>query len=322
MAVDVTKLPPVLPLDVRRVEDDGRATQWTTDWDAYQRNWFATTAVDLQTQVNTVSASFGTLSGEVTDIRGVVQNGDGSLTAGKLTTVKALSDSATASGAVYLAATAGPTGSSAAYGWFITAGSVSVGMKAVVDSVTGLGSISFSANSFSLEDSGTATNVFTYSGGIFTFNVPVSIRTGDIAASAVSNMAVVTGTLASTNSLSVSMTTLAAKKVVILMSVNAPSGASGAYLSVNHGLTQSTNTVSVDGTAVGSFYAQDVAVASSTVTISGNSVVNNLTWFPENSSHQVLLAGTLSAGSHTFTLSTNNPLNMAGGMTIIEFRDH
>jgi hypothetical protein len=56
MAVDVTKLPPVLPLDVRRVEDDGRATQWTTDWDAYQRNWFATTAVDLQTQVNTVSA--------------------------------------------------------------------------------------------------------------------------------------------------------------------------------------------------------------------------------------------------------------------------
>jgi hypothetical protein len=135
-------------------------------------------------------------------------------------------------------------------------------------------------------------------------------------------MAVVTGTLASTNSLSVSMTTLAAKKVVILMSVNAPNGFSGAYQLAAHVAGQSTNTISVDGTAVDSFYALDVAVGSATVLISGSNVVNNLTWFPENSSHQVLLAGTLSAGSHTFTLSTNNTLNMAGGMTIIEFRDH
>jgi hypothetical protein len=120
----------------------------------------------------------------VTDIRGVVQNGDGSLTAGKLTTVKALSDSATASGAVYLAATAGPTGSSAAYGWFITAGSVSVGMKAVVDSVTGLASISFSADKFSLERLRHRARTFSPTrAGIFTFNVPVSIRNGDIAAS-------------------------------------------------------------------------------------------------------------------------------------------
>lgn len=191
---------------------------WEQAWSAAQIK----ANTDLQTQINTVNGRFGTFTGQVSDIAAVVADGSGALIAGRLTAVKVTADDAqtkgngaTASGAVYLVAKAAPAGYSAQYGWQITAGTKVVGMDAYVDNA-GNASIAFTASKFSLTDpgfnGGLPGNVLSYAAGVFTFGVPVSIRTGDIAASAVSQ--IVTGTSAGT-SCTASITTNGGKVVVI-----------------------------------------------------------------------------------------------------------
>ena len=54
MAVDYTKQPPALPADIVRVLPDGRPTQATIDLEQFQRGWYTSTVVDLDTRLTEV----------------------------------------------------------------------------------------------------------------------------------------------------------------------------------------------------------------------------------------------------------------------------
>jgi hypothetical protein len=194
MAVDISKLPAVLPPQVSRVTADGRPTKWLIDWEGFQRNFFVTTVVDLDTRITEVRSDTDDNSAAITEEVTARTDADGAL-ALRIDTVEATAGDATANGQIYFAAKAVPGGATAAYGLYLTAGSTFTGMELLADSGGGA-SIAFAATDFKLVDSGTATNVFSWSSlnGYFQFNVPVRLRNGDILDSAVTKAWTDTGT--------------------------------------------------------------------------------------------------------------------------------
>ena len=211
----LANLPPLLPASVARVKADGLPTKAQTDFDEYQSSYYKSnivrtdqriTTVQSQTDANTASiteevtartsedealaeyiltvqAHVDDVSATVTETIVAYTSADSAL-AERIDSVEASSGSGLANGQIYFAAMSSPpTGATAAYGVYLTAGSAFTGLTLIAKS-DGTSAIAFNAGQFTLDDSGTATNVFTYSGGIFTFNVPVVVRTQDIAANA------------------------------------------------------------------------------------------------------------------------------------------
>lgn len=135
----------------------------------------STRVTALEAEVGAARQGDPSVSARLTSIDTARATGDSAL-ATQITTVEAAAGSATASGAVRLVAQAGPTGSSAAYGWEITAGPQSVGMQAVVDS-GGTARIAFTADKFQvINGAGAGVPVFDLSGSNIALNANVTIN--------------------------------------------------------------------------------------------------------------------------------------------------
>ena len=175
--IDPNAIPFVPSTDVALIEPaSGKPKTAFHDWMQSLYDWMKRSVVDLTTKITMLTADLGDLSAAITEEATIRETEDGILAA-QITTVEAKANNATASGQVYLAAKAGPAGTSASYGWYLTAGSAFAGMEAMA--LSGGGSaIGFAANQFQFTDSGTATPVFNYSSGVWVFNVPVVIQTG------------------------------------------------------------------------------------------------------------------------------------------------
>jgi hypothetical protein len=203
LAISDDKLPVVLPSSVARVTADGKPTKQLVDWEQLTRNWYKVNAVALDKKLTEVSS---TLEDPTTGLQAVAKVTEDLSTAvglegavaTKITGVEAKYNSATANGQIGFAAKAGPAGSIAAYGLYLTAGNVFTGLEAVAASdgtsyiALKAGSVEIEASEFKLTDAGTAQNVFNYTGGVFTFNVPVQIGTTDILAGAINAPAAMT----------------------------------------------------------------------------------------------------------------------------------
>lgn len=206
--VDPNSIPFVPPTEVTMVTKEGKQTTALHDWFTGLWSWMKNSVVDLTTKITTLTASVGDLSASIIEESTIRETEDGILAsrittveatssansaaitseasarvsgdsalASQITTVEAKANSATASGQIYFAAKAGPSGSVAAYGMYLTAGSAYAGLEALA--LSGGGSaIGFTANQFRFVDSGTAQQVLSYSSGVFTFEVPIQIRTG------------------------------------------------------------------------------------------------------------------------------------------------
>lgn len=183
MAVDLSKLPAVLPGEVARTQADGKPTKYQVDWEGLQRYFFATTVTDLDNRVTGAQSTAEGASAAVL-VEATTRAAADSAMALQISTVDATANSATANGAIYFGAASVPAGATAAYGLYLTAGNAGTGMELYAHS-GGTSSIAFLASKFSLTDSGTAENVFSYSSGVFTFNVPIFIGTVDISTQAV-----------------------------------------------------------------------------------------------------------------------------------------
>lgn len=169
-------IPFLMDQSVRLVDADGKQTTSFQDWFQALWGWMKRSVVDLTTKITTLTADVDGLSAAITEEATIRQTEDGIL-ASQITTVNAKADSATASGQVYLAAKAAPTGATAAYGWNLTAGNSFAGMQALALS-SGGSAIGFAATQFMFTDSGTAVPVFAYSSGVWYFSVPIVIRSG------------------------------------------------------------------------------------------------------------------------------------------------
>src|SRR3954470_8314776 len=66
MAVDLSKLPPTLPVTVKRVDENGLPSKPLIDWEQYTRDFFKRTTVDLDTRLTTVTATAGANSAAIT----------------------------------------------------------------------------------------------------------------------------------------------------------------------------------------------------------------------------------------------------------------
>jgi hypothetical protein len=179
MSVNGNQLPPVMPATVPRVTADGTPTKYLLDWEDFTSSFYTASLNDLQSQVTTVSASYGSIS---------------------------------ANGQISIQAVANPGGATAAYGVFLTAGSQFTGLTMIAKSGGG-SAIAIAANQFTFTDTGTSTNVFSYSGGVFNFNVPVTIRNQDIGSNAVSNS---TGASSNSKTVSTSITVRSGARVSII----------------------------------------------------------------------------------------------------------
>lgn len=177
--IDPNAIPFVPDTSVALIEpDSGKPKTAFHDWMQALYDWMKRSVVDLTTKVTTLTADIGGLSAAIVEEATIRETEDGILAA-QITSVEAKADGATASGEVYLAAKAGPAGTAASYGWYLTAGNAFAGMEAMA--LSGGGSaIGFAANKFQFTDSGTATPVFTYSSGVWVFNVPIVIRSGTV----------------------------------------------------------------------------------------------------------------------------------------------
>lgn len=174
--VDPNSIPFVPPAEVTMVTKEGKQTTALHDWFTGLWSWMKNSVVDLTTKITTLTATVGDLSAAIVEEATIREAEDGILAA-QITTVEAKANSATASGQIYFAAKAGPSGSVAAYGMYLTAGSSYAGLEALA--LSGGGSaIGFTANQFRFVDSGTAQQVLSYSSGVFTFEVPIQIRSG------------------------------------------------------------------------------------------------------------------------------------------------
>lgn len=169
-------IPAIMPSSVARTKEGGKPTQAMVDWEQALQAWMKANVANTNERINEVSEEVGDVAASVVTETEARIDGDEAL-ASTITTVDAKADSATASGAVFLSAKAAPSGATAAYGWYLTAGTAFAGMEAVA--LSGGGSaIGFTANKFFFTDSGTAQQAFSYSGGLFYFNVPIVIQSG------------------------------------------------------------------------------------------------------------------------------------------------
>lgn len=172
----------------------GTPTTAFHDWLSQLWSKMKGSLVDLTTKVTTLTADIDGLHGEIVEEATIRQTDDGIL-ASQITTVSTVANNAqatatsaiglatsaqntangaTASGQVYLVSRAAPSGATAAYGWYLTAGNAYTGMEALALS-SGGSAIGFTANQFQFTDNGTATAILTYSSGKWSFTSDVEI---------------------------------------------------------------------------------------------------------------------------------------------------
>jgi hypothetical protein len=226
--------PLVLPSHVARVTADGTPTKYLLDWEEFTYQFQRSALNSVDSRISTVESNYisadatisasvvteqiartsadGALASSITTLDAAYQaadlaisanvtaeataraSADGAL-ASDITTLTASYDDISASGQIYFAAKAGPTGSTAAYGLYLTAGASYAGFEIVALSAGG-SAINMTADKLMFSDSGTATSVFDYgvtTAGVFSFNVPVNILHDDIFANAVSQSGVAVG---------------------------------------------------------------------------------------------------------------------------------
>jgi len=188
---DPLTAPLTMPREVRRVDESGLPTTSQLDWEQAFKNWTVKQTVSLNTKITTVRDEAEAGFAEVHDDISAIVDEQGAM-ASQITTLNANFNGVSANGQVKFQVMATPAGAAAAYGIYLTAGNSFTGLQMIAYSGGG-SAISFNASQFMLNDSGTAQNVFNYAGGIFTFNVPVRVRTGDILDGAVSSTVAASG---------------------------------------------------------------------------------------------------------------------------------
>lgn len=179
--VDPNSIPFVPPSSVTLIDTSedaltakpgGKPTTAFHDWMSAIFDWMKRSVVDLTTKITTLTDDQEDLSAALTVEQTARVNGDTALAAA-ITTVDAKANNATANGQIFLAAKANPSGATAAYGVYLTAGSTFTGLQMIAKSGGG-SAIGLTAGQLTFTDSGTAQQVFNYSSGIFYFNVPVA----------------------------------------------------------------------------------------------------------------------------------------------------
>jgi hypothetical protein len=174
--IDVLTIPAVMPVSVPRTTPQGYPTKYLLDWETTTQRWFQTNTINLQNKITTVEAQQDGIAASVVSEQNARISADEAL-AEDITTISATVDDATANGEIYFAAKAAPTGSTAAYGLYLTAGSSFAGFEVIADSVLG-SAIGLTADRFAFVDSGAAQQVLSYTGSAFAFEVPIIIRSG------------------------------------------------------------------------------------------------------------------------------------------------
>ena len=216
----------------------------------------------LASNIVTLSANVASINGQLINESTARANADSAL-ASQVTTAQATANNATASGQVYLIAESAPAGYSAQYGWHLTAGGASVGMKAMATG-GGLGTIAFLADQFLLIDpsyiGGAPVEVFNYNGVTFNFDVPVTIRHQEIGANAVSNVGSISGYIGAGGSIDFDLTCRQDCNLVIIAMIGDTSGS--LYLGGFSASFPSRNDpVRIDGSAIGNVNSGDMVVA-------------------------------------------------------------
>lgn len=293
-ALDGLLLPPQIDANVPRVTGDGKPTKWLLDQELFQRNFYTSAVTNLDGRSSTIETNY--------------QTADAALQS-QVTTVTATANGATASGQVYLAALSAPTGYSAVYGWKLTAGNQFLGMQATLDS-TGNAGIAFYASQFALIDpsynGGAPQTVFSYAGGVFTFNVPVEVRTGDIGANQITQSA--TGTGISTSSASI--TTTGGTVVVQVTVEGTPSSPNTTSL---HG------SVSVTRSTLGTLKTIPLNVVQDThYSFKADGTNNGSTILYAMLSTPMTVIDTPSAGLHTYAVSISQTTGVADCSIILQ----
>lgn len=183
--IDPNAIPFVPDTSVALIEpESGKPKTAFHDWMQSLYDWMKRSVVDLTTKVTTLTADIGGLSAQIVEEATIRQTEDGILAA-QITSVEAKADDATANGEIYFAAKAAPSGATAAYGIYLSAGNYYAGLEIIATSGGG-SAIGMAASQFRFTDSGTAQQVFNYSGGVFTFMVPIVIQSGTSGARKVS----------------------------------------------------------------------------------------------------------------------------------------
>lgn len=187
MAGDINpdSIPYVPPADVALIDtDSGKPKTAFHDWMQSLWSWMKTNVVNLATKLTEVSQVADNAAAAVVLEQNARIAEDEAL-AEQINTVSAEVGSATANGEIYFAAKAAPSGATAAYGIYLTAGNYYAGLEIIATSGGG-SAIGMAANQFRFTDSGSAQQVFSYSGGVFTFMVPIVIQSGTSGARKVS----------------------------------------------------------------------------------------------------------------------------------------
>lgn len=137
----------------------------------------------LATSITSLTATVGSNTAAISAEATARVNGDSAL-ASSITSLSAAFGGFTASGAVYFAAMAGPPGSAAAYGIYLTAGNVFTGLQLVARS-DGSSYIAMTAGQLFFYDnsSGSTINALTYSGGEWLLNGNVTLQSANGAGS-------------------------------------------------------------------------------------------------------------------------------------------
>lgn len=174
--IDPLTVPAIMPASVPRTTSQGFPTQFLLDYERTLQNWFVNNTITLQTKLTTVEATAEETAAAVVLEQNARISEDEAL-AEQINTVAATADDATADGEIYFAAKAGPTGSTAAYGLYLSAGDSFAGFEALA--LSGGGSaIGMTADQFVFTDAGTAQAVFSYSSGVWVMNSAMVIRSG------------------------------------------------------------------------------------------------------------------------------------------------
>ncbi len=216
----------------------------------------------LASNILTLSANVASINGQLITESAARASADSAL-ASQVTTAQATANNATASGQVYLIAESAPGGYSAQYGWHLTAGGASVGMKAMATG-GGLGVIAFLSDQFLLIDpsylGGAPVEVFNYNGVTFNFDVPVTIRHQEIGAHAVSNVGTISGYVGAGGSIDFDMTLRQDASVTVIAMVGDTSGT--LYLGgFSASFPGRSYPVRIDGSGLGNVQSGDMVVA-------------------------------------------------------------
>src|SRR3954471_15489448 len=88
MAVDLSKLPPTLPVTVKRGDENGLPSKPLIDWEQYTRDFFKRTTVDLDTRLTDVRSDTDQNSARITTETTARTTADSAI-ATQLTTIRA-----------------------------------------------------------------------------------------------------------------------------------------------------------------------------------------------------------------------------------------